>query len=129
MDSFERLEMDTYCLYLALAHDNLFNCVRPSKKKQSGKLWGNTIVMTLSKLMLYKISSPQLVVMNMQKHDKREQIRSRKNLEALKWFVFVTKFVVATMPNRINTNSAADDKINEHWKRPEMGQWKSIGEW
>ena len=32
VDTFEELEMDTDSLYLALAHDNLYNCIRPSKK-------------------------------------------------------------------------------------------------
>ena len=32
VDTFEELEMDTDSLYLALAHDNLYDCIRPSKK-------------------------------------------------------------------------------------------------
>ena len=32
IDTFEELEMDTDSLYLALAHDNLYDCIRPSKK-------------------------------------------------------------------------------------------------
>ena len=34
VDTFEDLEMDTDSLYLALAYDNLYNCIRPSKKAE-----------------------------------------------------------------------------------------------
>ena len=33
-DKFEELEMDTDSLYLALAHKNLCNCIRPAKKEE-----------------------------------------------------------------------------------------------
>ena len=46
-DTFEELEMDNDSLNLALEHDR--------------KLWGNTIVMILSKLTLYKTSSQNLL--------------------------------------------------------------------
>ena len=34
VDTFEELEMDTDSLYLALAHDILHDCIRPSKKAE-----------------------------------------------------------------------------------------------
>ena len=34
MNTFEELETDTDSLSLALAHDNLYNCTRPSKKAE-----------------------------------------------------------------------------------------------
>ena len=34
MDKFEDLKMDTDSLYLALAHENLFDCIRPAKKQE-----------------------------------------------------------------------------------------------
>ena len=33
VDKFEDLEMDTDSLYLALAHENLYDCIRPAKKE------------------------------------------------------------------------------------------------
>ena len=33
VDKFEELEMDTDSLYLALAHENLYDCIRPAKNK------------------------------------------------------------------------------------------------
>ena len=32
VDNFEELEMDTDSIYLALAHENLYNCFRPARK-------------------------------------------------------------------------------------------------
>ena len=34
VDKFEELEMDTDSLYLALAHENLYDCIRPAKKQE-----------------------------------------------------------------------------------------------
>ena len=34
MDKFEELEMDTDSLYLAVTHNNLYDCIRPSKKAE-----------------------------------------------------------------------------------------------
>ena len=34
VDKFEELEMDTDSLYLALAHENLYECIRPAKKEE-----------------------------------------------------------------------------------------------
>ena len=34
MDKFEELEMDTDSFYLALAHENLYNYIRPAKKQK-----------------------------------------------------------------------------------------------
>ena len=34
MDAFEELEMDIDSLYLALENNNLYNCIRPSKKAE-----------------------------------------------------------------------------------------------
>ena len=34
MDKFEDLKIDTDSLYLALAHENLFDCIRPAKKQE-----------------------------------------------------------------------------------------------
>ena len=108
VESFEELEKDTDSLYLALAHDNLYDCIRPSKKAEWEAL-RNTIVIILSKLMLYKISSLELVVINVKNTISVNQVCSRKNLYVLKLFVSVAKFIVATMPNRISTSSAAKD--------------------
>ena len=33
VDKFEELEMDTDSLYLALAHENLYDCIRSAKKQ------------------------------------------------------------------------------------------------
>ena len=65
--------------------------------------------MILSKLMLYKVSSLELVVINMKSTISVNQVCSRKNSDVLKCFVSVAKLIVATMPNRISTNSAAKD--------------------
>ena len=34
VDKFEELEMDTDSLYLAVAHENLYDCIRPAKKQE-----------------------------------------------------------------------------------------------
>ena len=34
VDKFEELEMDTDSLYLAQAHENLYDCIRPAKKQE-----------------------------------------------------------------------------------------------
>ena len=34
VDKFGKLEMDTDFLYFALAHENLYNCIRPAKKEE-----------------------------------------------------------------------------------------------
>ena len=34
VDNFEELEMDTDSLYSALAHENLYDCIRPTKKEE-----------------------------------------------------------------------------------------------
>ena len=34
MDKFGELEVDTDSLYLALAHENLYDCIRPAKKQE-----------------------------------------------------------------------------------------------
>ena len=34
VDKFEELEMDTNSLYLALAQENLYDCIRPDKKEE-----------------------------------------------------------------------------------------------
>ena len=34
VDKFEELEIDTDSLYLALAHENLYDCIRPAKKEK-----------------------------------------------------------------------------------------------
>ena len=38
VDTFEELEMDTDSLFLALAHDNWYDCIRPSKKAEGEAL-------------------------------------------------------------------------------------------
>ena len=34
VDKFEELEMDADSLYFALAHENLYDCIRPAKKEE-----------------------------------------------------------------------------------------------
>ena len=44
VDKFEELEMDTESLYLALAHEKLFDCIRPAKRG-NGRLCERRTVM------------------------------------------------------------------------------------
>ena len=34
VEYFEELKMDTDCLYLALAHEKFYNCIRPAKTEE-----------------------------------------------------------------------------------------------
>ena len=99
--------MDTDSLYLALAQNNLYDCIRPSKK-QSGKFRGNKIVVILSNLTLYEISSLEYCDKH-KNHNKREPGLFKEGFRCTEMICFVAKFIVATMPNWISTNSAARD--------------------
>ena len=108
VDTFEELEIDTDSLYLALAHDNLCDCIRPSKKAEWEALREHDCADSF-KADAVQNFFPRTCCYKHKKKISVNQVCSRKNLDVLKWFVSVAKLIVATMPNRISTNSAAKD--------------------
>ena len=127
VDKFEELEMDTDSLYLAIAHENLNDCIRPAKK-QEWETFERRTVMIPSEQMPRTAFSLENVAQNTKSTIKESQDSSKKNSDATKWFVSAAKPIVATMPSLTSTNLVikAWKKV---WKRLEMDQWKNIDEW
>ena len=79
MDTFEDLEMDTDSLYLALAHDNLNDCIRQSKKTEWKALREHNCDDSFKAVAVQNFSSSLEIVMT-----SVNQICSRKTLDVLK---------------------------------------------
>ena len=71
VDTFEELEMDTDSLYLALAHDNLYDWIRPSKKAEWEPQREHDCDDSL-KADAVQNSFPRTCFDKLKKHDKRE---------------------------------------------------------
>ena len=68
---FKELEMDTDSIYLALIHDNLYECFRPSKKSRVGSSEGTRFDDSF-KADAVRNFFPRICCDKDKKHDKRE---------------------------------------------------------
>ena len=83
VDKFEELEMDRDSHYLALAHENLYDCIRPAKKEE----WDTLQEKDCDDAFRADASRsffPRTCCSKHKKHDKREPELSKKNSDAMK---------------------------------------------
>ena len=104
----EEMEMDTGSLCLALAEENLYDCIQPEKRDIWKKL-GKMIVKTLSRQMQNLIFSLERVAVSIKSMISRSRDCSKRNLEVQKCYVYVAKLIAATITSLINSNLAAKD--------------------
>ena len=104
VNEFEQLEMDTDWLYLAIAEENLYDCIQPEKKRYLGKMRENDCRESL-KADAKSNFFPQTCCSIHKKHNKRDPGLLKRNLGAQKCYVYEAKLIAAMTTSQINSNS------------------------
>ena len=108
VNKFEELEMDTDSLYLALAEENLYDCIKPDKRAAWEKL-GKMTVETLSRRMQNLISSLERVAVRIKIMISGNRDFLKKNSDVQKCYVCVARHIAAMTLSQISSNLAVKD--------------------
>ena len=113
VDKFEDLEMDTDSLYLVLAHENLYDCIRPAKKQEWEALRQQDCNDSFQADAIQNFF-PRTRCSKHKKHDKREPGLFKEEFRCTEMIYLCSKIIVAKMHSLKNTSSAVKVSTKEH---------------
>ena len=105
VNKFEELEMDTDSLYLALAEENSYDCIKPDKRAAWEKMRKNECRDSF-KADAKTNFFPRTCWSTHKKYDKREPGLLKKNLDVQKCYVCVVRHIAAMTTSQISSNLA-----------------------
>ena len=107
VNKFEELEMDTDSLYLALAEENLYDCIQPDKRAAWEKMRESDCRDSFKADAKSNFLEP--VVVSIKNMISGSRDFSKKNLGAQKCSVYVVRHIAAMTTSQTNSNLAAKD--------------------
>ena len=119
--------MDTDSLYLALAEENLYDCIKPDKRAAWEKR-GKMTAETLSRRMQNLISSLERVAVSIKSMINGSRDYLKKNLDVQKYYVCVARYIAAMTTSPMSSNLTVKDKTSELSKILQMDPCQSKGE-
>ena len=125
----EELEMDTDSLYLALAENELEDCIRPEMRAEWQRLRSNDCVDNFTADALANFF-PRTSCVNYKQHDNREPGLFKEEFrctDVRRYYVCVVRYTVAMTSPLINLNLAVKVSTNVYWSKAATDHWKSIG--
>ena len=128
VDKFEELERDTDSLYLALAHENLYDYIRPAKKEEwkalREKECDDSFRADTSKNFF-----PRTCCSKHKKNDKRELGLFKEEFRCIEMICLCSKFYSCYNAKSDKYKFSGEGlKKRELWRRLEIGRWKNIDE-
>ena len=114
-DKYEKLEMDTDSLYLALSEENLEDVILPKKRAEWSQIRSKDFTDNFTANATDNFS-PELAVMFTRNMIRESRVSSKKSLDVQKCCVFVAKQTVVLINRLTSTSLAVKDSIKEHWK-------------
>ena len=105
VNKFEELEMDSDSLHLALAEENLYDCIEPEKRAA----WEKMTAETLSRRMQNRISSLERVAVRIKSMVSGSRDFLKKNSYVQKCYVCVARHIAAMTTSPISSNLALKD--------------------
>ena len=127
VDKFKELEMDTYSLYLALAEEELEDCIRSEMRAEWQRLRSNDWVDSFTADAVANFFPRKCCVKHKQ-HDRRAPGLLKKSSDVWRCYVYAVRHPAALMSPLINFNLAVNVSTNEYWNRAGTDRWKRIGE-
>ena len=103
---FEDLEMDTDSLYLALAEENLYDCIQPEKRDIWEKMRENDCKHFQGRCKNL-VSSLERFAVSIKSMISGTRDLSKRNLDAHKCYVYIAKLIAAMTTEQTNSNLAA----------------------
>ena len=127
LNQFEKLEMDTDSLYLALAVKELEDCIRSEMRAEWQMLRPTDCVDSFTANDVVNFFPLKCCVKHTQ-HDEREPDLFKEEFRCTGCYVFVVGHTAAMASPLINLNLAVKVSTNAYWNKAATDHWKNIRE-